>query len=90
MNKQEYRKLENLGVSMEHLISMIEAAEHMLGEVICGDVGDDEVLTETYLNRLWGMMNGMVELAHNRDHDISELLHIVTVLKEAPEQSARG
>lgn len=42
MNRKDYEKLNNLAISFDYLMSMIELAEYMTGELVCSDIMDDE------------------------------------------------
>ncbi len=89
MNRQDYEKLNNLAVSFEYFTSMIELAEHMTGEFICGNVTDDEEKARVHIDRLWSLLNGLVELSHIRDREFETLLKSVPIIEDAPEQSAK-
>lgn len=89
MNRQDYDKLNDLAVSFEYLMSMIELAEHMTGEFICGNVTDDEEKAAVHMDRLWSLLNGLVELSHIRDREFETLLKSVPIIENAPEQSVK-
>lgn len=89
MNRQDYEKLNDLAVSFEHFTSMIELAEHMTAELVCGNVTDDEEKARVHINRLWSLINGLVEISHLREQEIGTLLKLVSIIEDAPEQSAK-
>lgn len=89
MNRQDYDKLNDFAVSFEYLTSLIELAEHMVGEYVCGDVTDDEEKARVHIDRLWSLLNGMVELSHLREQEFEALLKSVPITKDAPEQSTK-
>lgn len=89
MNRQDYDKLNDLAVSLGYLTSLIELAEHMVGEYVCSNVTDDEEKARVHIDRLWSLLNGMVELSHSREHEIETLLKLVPIIEDAPEQSAK-
>lgn len=89
MNRQHYEKLNDLSISFDHLMLMIELAEHMTGEFICGNVTDNEEMATVHMDRLWSLLNGMVELSHARHREFEELLKFVPIIEDAPEQSAK-
>lgn len=84
MNRQDYDKLNDLAVSFGYLISLIELAEHMVGEYVCGNVTDDEEKAGIHIDRLWSLLNGMVELSHIRDREFETLLKSVPIIENAP------
>ena len=87
MNKQDYDKLNDLAVSFGYLISLVELAEQMKAEYICGNVTDDEEKARVHINRLWSLLNGLIELSHSREQEIETLLRTVSIIENAPEQS---
>ncbi|MCX4274022.1 MAG: hypothetical protein OSJ71_17505 [Acetatifactor sp.] len=87
MNKQDYDKLNDLAVSFGYLISLVELAEQMTAEYICGNVTDDEEKARVHINRLWSLLNGLIELSHSREQEIETLLRTVSIIENAPEQS---
>ncbi|MEY8390409.1 hypothetical protein D3Z36_11880 [Lachnospiraceae bacterium] len=84
MNRKDYEKLNNLSVSLGYLTSLIELAEHMAGEYVCGNVTDDEEKVRVHIDRLWSLLNGMVELSHLREQEIETLLKLVPIIEDAP------
>lgn len=89
MNRQDYDKLSDLTVSFEYLTSLIELAEHMVAELVCGNVTDDEEKARVHIDRLWSLLNGIVELSHLREKEIETLLKLVPIIEDAPEQSTK-
>lgn len=89
MNRQDYEKLNDLAVSFEYFTSMIELAEHMTAELVCGNVTDDEEKARVHMDRLWSLLNGLVELSHIRDREFETLLKSVPIIEDAPEQSVK-
>lgn len=87
MNKQDYDKLNDLAVSFGYLISLVELAEQMTAEYICGNVTDYEEKARVHINRLWSLLNGLIELSHSREQEIETLLRTVSIIENAPEQS---
>ena len=83
MNRQDYEKLNDLAVSFEYLTSMIELAEQMTAELVCGNVTDDEEKASIHIDRLWSLLNGIVELSHLREQDIELLLKSVPIIEDA-------
>ena len=57
MNRQDYEKLNNLAISFDYLMSMIELAEYMTGELVCSDIIDDEERAKEHIDRLWSLLN---------------------------------
>ena len=84
MNRKDYEKLNNLSVFLGYLTSLIELAEHMAGEYVCGNVTDDEEKVRVHIDRLWSLLNGMVELSHLREQEIETLLKLVPIIEDAP------
>lgn len=84
MNRQNYDKLNDLAISFDYLMSMIELAEHMVGEYVCGNVTDNEERATEHIDRLWALLNGMVELSHVRHREFEALLKSVPIIKDAP------
>lgn len=84
MNRKNYDKLNDLAVSFEHLTSLIELAEHMVSEYVCGNVTDDEEKARVHIDRLWALLNGMVEFSHSREQEIETLLKLVPITEDAP------
>lgn len=84
MNRKDYEKLDDLSVSLGYLTSLIELAEHMAGEYVCGNVTDDEEKARVHIDRLWSLLNGMVELSHLREQEIETLLKAVPIIEDAP------
>lgn len=89
MNRQDYDKLNDLAISFGYLMFMIELAEHMTGEFICGNVTDDEEKAMVHMDRLWSLLNGLVELSHIRNREFETLLKSVPIIEDVPEQSAK-
>ncbi len=89
MNRQDYEKLNDLAVSFGYLTSMVELAEQMATELACGNVTDDGEKTRVHINRLWSLMNGLVEISHMREQEVETLLKLVPIIEDAPEQSAK-
>lgn len=84
MNRQNYDKLNDLAVSFGYLTSLVELAEQMVGEFVCGNVTDDEEKARVHIDRLWSLLNGMVELSHLREQEIETLLKSVPIIEDAP------
>ena len=82
MNKQNYEKLNNLAISFDYIMSMIELAEYMTGEFICGDVIDDQERAKEHIDRIWALLNGMVELSHLRHEEFEQILKSVPITEE--------
>ncbi len=81
MNEQNYEELNELSISMEHLVNQIELAEHMVGAIVCSNLTDDEEKTKVHIDRLWSLMTGIVELVHLREKELSELLTVIQIEK---------
>lgn len=81
MNEQNYEELNNLSISMEHLVNQIELVEHMIGAVMCSDLTDDEEKTKVHMERLWSLVVGVVELVHLREREVDSLLKAVQIEK---------
>lgn len=84
MNRQNYDKLNDLAISFDYLMPMIELAEHMVGEYVCGNVTDNEERATEHIDRLWALLNGMVELSHVRHREFEALLKSVPIIEDAP------
>lgn len=84
MNRQNYDKLNDLAVSFGYFTSLVELAEQMVGEYVCGNVADDEKKARVHIDRLWSLLNGMVELSHLREQEIETLLKLVPIIEDAP------
>lgn len=89
MNRQDYDKLNDLAVSFGYLTSMVELAEQMTAELVCGNVTDDEEKARVHIDRLWSLINGLVEISHLREQEIETLLKSVPIIENAPEQSTK-
>ncbi len=79
MNEQNYEALNELSISMEHLVNQMELIEHMTGAIMCSDLTDDEEKTKTHLERLWSLTIGVVELVHLREREVDKLLRSVKI-----------
>lgn len=82
MNRKDYEKLNNLAISFDYLMSMIELAEYMTGELVCSDIMDDEERAKEHIDRLWSLLNGMVELSHLRHKEFEQILKSVPITEE--------
>ena len=82
MNRMNYEKLNNLAISFDYLMSMIELAEYMTGKLVCSDIMDDEERAKKHMDRLWSLLNGMVELSHLRHEEFEQLLKSVPITEE--------
>lgn len=85
MNRKDYEKLNNLAISFDYLMFMIELAEYMTGELVCSDIMDDEERAKEHIDRLWSLLNGMVELSHLRHEEFEQVLKLVPITENAPE-----
>ena len=82
MNRQDYEELNNLAICFDYLMSMIERAEYMTGELVCSDIIDDAERAKEHIDRLWSLLNGMVELSHLRHEEFEQLLKSVPITEE--------
>ena len=46
-------------------------------------------MLDNNIDRLWSLLNGLVELSHIRDREFETLLKSVPIIEDAPEQSAK-
>lgn len=81
MNEKDFEKLNDLSVSMESMTNLMELAEQMCAELACSDITDDKEKEHTHISRLWSLVGGMVELSHQRENDIDQLMKDVKIVK---------
>lgn len=89
MNEQDYEKLNDFAASFEQFTGMIELAASMVEELACGNITDDEKKTMVHIDRMWALMDGLVQLAHLKDVELEELVHSVPIIKNTNEQSQK-
>lgn len=84
MNERDYEKLNDLVVSFDQFIGMVELAENMAADLACGNVTDDEERARVHINRLWALTDGLVQISHIKAEELNKLLELVPIVEDAP------
>lgn len=84
MNERDYEKLNDLVVSFDQFIGMVELAENMAADLACGNVTDDEERARLHINRLWALTDGLVQISHIKAEELNKLLELVPIVEDAP------
>jgi hypothetical protein len=87
MNRKDFNRLNDISVSLGSLVSMVEIAEGMVEEYVCGDITDDKAKAGVHMDRLLALMGGIVEICRSREKDIDALLKSVSVNGDTPIQT---